>query len=217
MGAFAPLVSKPVFQSVPVLLVGALLSPGKRTVTQALRGMSKSQDAHFQNDPRVLHRAAWSSLAAGQRLLGVLISAFALRGTLVLGLEETIERRRGDRSAAQGMYRAPVRASPAHFVTASGWRWLSLMLLGPRPWTTRVGALPFLTGWCPSQRYDEQRGRAHRQLTERARQMGLLVARGWPGRDLVVTAASSVAALELLEAVRTQGAVVTRLRLDAAL
>ena len=35
MGAFAPLFSKPVFQHVHVLLVGAILSPGKRTVTQA--------------------------------------------------------------------------------------------------------------------------------------------------------------------------------------
>jgi Transposase DDE domain len=87
----------------------------------------------------------------------------------------------------------------------------------PLPWTPRVWALPFLTCLWPSQRYDEQRGRAHRTLTDRARQMLLLVARWLPGRDVVVTADSSFAALELLEAVRAQVAVVTRLRLDAAL
>jgi hypothetical protein len=91
------------------------------------------------------------------------------------------------------------------------------MLLVPLPWAVRVWALPFLTCWCPAQRYDEQRGRAHRKLTDRARQMLLLVARWLPGRDRVVTADSSFAALALLEAVRTQGAVVTRLRCDAAL
>ena len=47
--------------------------------------------------------------------------------------------------------------------------------------------------------------------------MVLLVARWLPGRDLVVTADSSFAALELLAAVRAQVAGVTRLRLDAAL
>ena len=47
--AFAPLFSKPVFQYVHVLLVGAILSPGKRTVTQALRVMGKNQEPHFQN------------------------------------------------------------------------------------------------------------------------------------------------------------------------
>ena len=84
MVAFAPLFSTPVFQHVHVLLVGAILTPGKRTVTQALRVMGKSQDAHFQNYHRVLNRAVWSSLAAGQILLGLLISAFARRVPLSL-------------------------------------------------------------------------------------------------------------------------------------
>ena len=134
-----------------------------------------------------------------------------------MGLDDTIERRRGDKSAATGIYRDPVRSSHAHFVKASGVRWLALRLLVPLPWAHRVWALPFLTCLCPSQRYDEQRGRAHRKLTDRARQMLLLVARWLPGRELVVTADSSFAALELLAAVRAQVAVVTRLRLDAAL
>jgi len=214
---FAPLFSKPVFQHVHVLLVGAILSPGKRTVTQALRVMGKNQDPHFQNYHRVLNRAAWSSLAAAQILLGLLISACARSGTVVLGLDDTIERRRGEKIAAKGIYRDPVRSSHAHLVKASGLRWLALMLLVRLPWAQRVWALPFLTCLCPSQRYDEQRGRAHRKLTDRARQMLLLVARWLPGRDLVVTADSSFAALALLEAVRAQVAVVTRLRLDAAL
>lgn len=217
MVAFAPLFSKPVFQHVLVLLVGAILSPGKRTVTQALRIMGKGQDKYFQNYHRVLNRAVWSSLAAGQILLGLLISTFALDGTIVLGLDDTIERRRGDKIAAKGIYRDPVRSSHAHVVKASGLRWLALMLLVPLPWSAHVWALPFLTCLCPSQRYNEQRGRAHRTLTDRARQMLLLVARWLPGRDVVVTADSSFAALELLEAVHTQVAVVTRLRLDAAL
>src|SRR5262245_5202015 len=204
MGAFAPLCSKPVFQYVLVLLVGAILSPGKRTVTQALRLMGKGQDTHFQNYHRVLNRAVWSSLAAGPILLGLLMSAFALDCTIVLGLDDTIERRRGDKMAAKGIYREPVRSSHAPFVKASGLRWLALMVLVPLPWSARVWALPFLTCLCPSQRYDEQRGRAHRKLTDRARQMLLLVARLLPGRDVVVTADSSFAALERLGAVRPQ-------------
>jgi hypothetical protein len=217
MVACAPLFSKPVFQHVHVLLIGAILSPGKRTVTQALRVIGKSHDAHFQNYHRVLNRTVWSSLAAGQILLGLLISAFARSGTMVFGWDDTIARRRGEQIAAKGIDRDPVRSSPTHFVKASGLRWLVLMLLVPLPWTQRVWALPFLTCLCPSQRYDEQRGRAHRTLTDRARQMVWLVARWLPGRDLVVTADSSFAALELLEAVRAQVAMVTRLRLDAAL
>jgi hypothetical protein len=115
------------------------------------------------------------------------------------------------------MYRDPVRSSHAHVVKASGLRWLALMLLVPLPSSARVWALPFLTCLCPSQRDNAQRGRAHRKVTDRARQMLWLVARWLPGRDVVVTADSSFAALERLEAVHTQVAVGTRLRLDAAL
>lgn len=217
MVAFAPLFSKPVFQHAQVLLMGAILSPGKRTVTQALRVMGKSQDEHFQNYHRVLSRACWSSLAASQLLLSLLVSTFARSGTIVLGLDDTIERRRGEKIKALGIYRDPVRSSHSHFVKASGLRWLCLMLLVEIPWAGRVWALPFMSALCPSERYCTERGRAHRKLTERARQMLLLTARWLPRRDLVVTADSSFAALELLAAVRSLVTVVTRLRLDAAL
>jgi hypothetical protein len=167
--------------------------------------MGKSPDVHFQNDHRALNRAVWSSLAAAQRLLGLLISAFAQRGTIVLGLDDTIERRRGDQIAAKGIYREPVRSSPSHFVKVRGLRWLALRLLVLLPWTARVWALPFLMCLCPSQRFDEQRGRAHRKLTDHARQMLVLVARWLHGRDLVVTADSSFArTVKILEVVYIQ-------------
>lgn len=102
MVAFAPLFSKPIFQHVQVLLIGAILSPGKRTVTQALRVMGKSQDTHFQNYHRVLNRAVWSALSASRILLGLLVATFAPEGALVMGLDDTIERRRGDHIAAKG-------------------------------------------------------------------------------------------------------------------
>jgi DDE superfamily endonuclease len=215
--AFAPLFSKSIFEHAQVLLVGALLSPGKRTVTAALRVMGLSEETHFQNYHRVLSRARWSALSASRILLGLMVAAFAPKGALVMGLDDTIERRRGNQIKAKGIYRDPVRSSHSHFVKASGLRWLSLMLLVRVPWADRVWALPFLTALCPSQRYHEERGRAHRKLTERARQMLLLVKRWLPRREVVITADSSFAALELLDAVRAQVTVVTRLRLDAAL
>jgi hypothetical protein len=217
MVAFAPLFSKPVFQHAQVLLMGAILSPGKRTVTAALRVMGLSQEKHFQNYHRVLNRALWSSLAASRILLSLLVSTLAPTGTLVMGLDDTIERRRGDQIAALGIYRDPVRSSHSHFVKASGLRWLSLMLLCEIPWAGRVWALPFVTALCPSERYCRVGGGAHPKLTDRARQMLLMVARWLPERHIVVTADSSFAALELLAAVREQVTVVTRLRLDAAL
>ena len=128
-----------------------------------------------------------------------------------------MERRRGDHIAAKGIYRDPVRSSQGHFVKASGLRWLSLMLLVPVSWADRVWALPFLTVLCPSERYYQARGRQHQSLLERAQQMRRLLARWVPTRSVVVVADPAFSALALLDAVRPQVAVITRLRLDAAL
>ncbi|MCA1636073.1 MAG: transposase, partial [Acidobacteria bacterium] len=200
-----------------VLLVGAILAPGKRTVTSALRVMGLRRERHFQTYHRVLNRAVWSSLSASRILLSLLVAAFVPEGALVFALDDTIERRRGAQIKAKGIYRDPVRSSHSHLVKASGLRWLSLMLTVRIPWAERVWALPVLTALCPSERYYEERGRRHKKLTTWARQMMRQVKRWLPEREVVVVADSSFAALELLSAMRRQVTLITRLRLDAAL
>ena len=139
-------------------------------------------------------------------------------GPLVLGLDDTIERRWGRKIAARGIYRDPVRSSRGHFVKVSGLRWLSLMLLAPIPWAGRVWHSLSHAAVRPSERYYRGYGRRHRLLTERARQVLRTVQRWQPTRPLVVVADSGFAALELLAAVTNHAlSVVTRLRLDAAL
>ena len=141
------------------------------------------------------------------------------RGVVIFGLDDTIERRRGEQITAKGIYRAPVRSSHTHVVKASGLRWLACMVLTPLSWADRVWALPLLTALCPSERFYEQRGRRHQPLTARAWQLMRLVVRWWPGREIVFGADSSFASLELLDKVATlpRASVITRLRLDAAL
>lgn len=219
IGVFAPVFSRPVWQHVKVLMTGAVLAPGKRTVTAILQIMGRRAAPDFQTYHRVLNRAVWSPLKASRLLLRLLVAVFIPRGVVVFGLDDTIERRRGDHIAAQGIYRDPVRSSHAHFVKVSGLRWLACMLLAPLAWADRVWALPFLTALCPSERFYEQRGRRHQPLTERAWQMMRLVVRWLPDRESVFVADSSFAALELLDKVKMlpRTSVITRLRLDAAL
>jgi hypothetical protein len=215
---FAPLFRERSWRHAEVLLVGAILAPGRRTVTSILRITGLGRERRFVNYHRVLNRAAWSGRAAARVLLGLLLDAFAARGPLVLGLDDTIERRRGKRIRAKGIYRDPVRSSHGHFVKASGLRWLSLMLLAPVPWAGRVWALPFLTALAPSGRYCRDHGRRHKKLTDWARQLVLQARRWLPGRPLILVADSGFAALELLAALARRGVTcVTRLRLDAAL
>lgn len=215
--SFAPLFRRPTWRRAQVLLLGALLSPGRRTVTQALRVMGRAQERHFPNYHRVLSRARWSCREAGRILLRLLVQTFAPEGPLVFGLDDTIERRWGRKIQARGIYRDPVRSSRGHFVKASGLRWLCLMLLCPISWAGRVWALPFLTVLCPSERYAAQRGQRHKRLTDWARQMVLQLRRWLPDRELIVVGDNAYAALEWLDAVRRHVTAITRLRLDAAL
>ncbi|MDP9363111.1 MAG: transposase, partial [Chloroflexota bacterium] len=220
LAAFAPLFSRRVWRHALVLVVGTILAPGRRTVAAALRAAGLARGKRFERYHRVLSRAEWSGLAAGRVLLGLLVATFAADGPLLVGIDETVERRRGAKIAAKGVYRDPVRSSHSHFVKASGLRWVCLMLLVPIPWAARTWALPFLTALAPSERYDRQHGRRHKALTDWARQLLLAARRWWPDRELVAVADSSYAALGFLAACRSWRApvaVVTRLRLDAAL
>jgi hypothetical protein len=216
---FLPLFSKRVWEHAQVLVVGALLAPGKRTVTAVLRVMGLSQEGQFQKYHRVLHRAQWSSLAVARVLLGLIVRTFASAGTVVIGIDDTLERRRGEKIKAKGIYRDPVRSSRSHMVKASGLRWLCAMLLSEIPWAGRVWALPFLTALCPSERYHQQRGQRHKPLPQWAGQLIGLLHRWLPGREVVVVADSSYAVIELLKQVSDTPDVslITRLRLDAAL
>lgn len=217
---FQPYFTNRIWPRVQLLLLGAILTPGQRTVTAILRILGLSQERHFQNYHRVLNRAVWSSLALSRVLLLALLTAFIPSGPVVLGLDDTIERRRGAQIRAKGIYRDPVRSSQSHFVKASGLRWLSLMLLAEIPWAKCVWALPFLTALCPSERYYQDQGRAHKPLTAWAGWMVQQVRRWLPGRPLVVVADASFAAIELLAHLAGLPEPVTmivRFRLDAAL
>lgn len=215
--SFAPLFSPRLWRHVPVLVVGAILAPEQRMVSTVLRVMGLAQVRSFQTYHRVLNRAVWSSRGASRILFQHLLTTFAAEGPLIVGIDETIERRRGRKIGAAGIYRDPVRSSHSHFVKVRGLRWISMMLLVPIPWAGRVWALPFLSVLAPSERSAKGHKRHFKPLTVWARQMILQVHRWVPERPLVVVGDRTYAALELLDAVRLHATLVTRLRLDARL
>ena len=220
LSPFAPLFSKRVWQHAHSLLMGAILAPGRRTVSSALRAMGLDHEKRFHRYHRVLSRARWSSLEASRILLGQLLEAFVGEGPLILGVDETLERRWGKKISARGVYRDPVRSTHEDFVKSSGLRWVCVMLLVEVPWASRAWALPFLSALAPSERYAAKRGRRHKKITEWAWQMLLVLRRWYPKREIVAVADRFYASLKLLSRCRSLSKPVTfiaRLRLDAAL
>jgi hypothetical protein len=199
------------------MILGAILAPGKRTVTSLLRIMGLSAEKNYHKYHRVLSLSKWSPLKAAKRLLLRLLVVFAPEGPLVFGIDDTIERRRGKKIKAKGIYRDPVRSSKSHFVKTSGLRWLSAMLLSPISWADRVWALPFLTALAPSERYNKEQGRRHKTLLDWSRQMILQVRRWLPHQVIVFVGDGSFSCIDFLNAVAQHVTFITRLRLDAAL
>ncbi len=217
MRPFASSFTPAVWRHVLVLIAGSLLAPGRRTVTAALRVMGLDQGAGFAVYHRVLSTGGWSSRAVAHRLLLLLVDVLVPKGPVVVGLDETIERRWGAKIKARGIYRDPVRSSHGHFVKASGLRWLCVMLLAPIPWVGCVWALPFLTVLAPSEQWSIQHRRRHKKLTDWARQVLLQTARWLPGRRVIAVGDSSFSAIELLRDVGRHLCMISRLRLDAGL
>src|SRR5712692_7692564 len=217
LAPFAQLFSERVWLHAQVLVPGAMLAPGKRTVTSCLRVMGLAWERRFTNYHRVLSRASWSALQASQILLGVLVLVLVPPGAaIVLGADDTVERRSGRQSKAKGCYRDAVRSSRKHVVRCFGLKWVSMMLLVPVPWARRVWALPFLTARCWPAKSPHQR--RHKTSVDWVRQMLKQVRRWLPERLLVLVVDGGFAAVALALACReSQVVMVSRLRLDAAL
>ena len=139
-------------------------------MADVLRATGRGQDAGFSRYHNVLSRSRWSALAAARLLLGRLVATFVPAGLVVIGLDDTIERRWGAKIAGRGIYRDPVRSSMAISSRPAA-------CAGCRPccWTDATGTasvgLPFLTVLMPSQRWAERRGVRHKSLVDGARQM----------------------------------------------
>jgi len=221
LAPFSQAFSYRIWDMVQILTIGAILTPGKRTVTAVLRTMGLQDDRQYQNYHRVLSRAKWSGLLVSEILLGLLIATFGVVGVpLVIGADETLERRKGNKIKAKGVFRDSVRSSRKYTVHAFGLRWVSMMLIVPVPWSSRVWALPFLTVLAPSEATNQANGKRHKTSIDWIMQMVCVVRRWQPKTTLVLVTDGGLCAIKL--GLRCAGLAhpvtwVSRLRLDAAL
>ena len=217
ISVFSPLFSKKVFEHASQLMLGALLTKGKRTVCGVLRSLGLSEEQKFHKYHRVLSQAKWSALSCAQALLKLLLGHFGHSNALVFGIDETIERRWGPKIKARGIYRDAVRSSKGHFVKCSGLRWISVMLLTELKWTNRLWALPFLTVLAPSKRFHDKQGLKHKKVSDWSRQICLTIKRWLPNHQLLFIGDGAYAVMELLAATMNEVTWIVRFRLDAAL
>lgn len=218
LGVFAPLFSNPVWSQAQVLLVGAVLCRGPHTVGAVLRGMGLGGERCFERYHRVLSRARWSGWQGSKILLGVLVRLLPKDWVPIIGVDETLERRRGKRIKAKGYYRDAVRSTRHQVVKCFGLKWISLMLIVRLPWSSRPWALPFLTLLAPSERASRAAGKRHKTTVDWNQQAVKAVSRWLGKRPWLLVGDGAYACVRLgWTCVASQGVLVSRLRLDAQL
>ena len=215
--AFTP----PTFKNALVLLYGAILAPGRRTVTAALRVMGLADDPRFEKYHRVLNRARWNPLLLSKLLLGLIITLCVPPGfPLIVAIDETLERRWGPKIKIKGIFRDPIRSTKKKVIHSPGIRWLCMSIVVPVPWGRRCWALPFLTVPLLSPKTSAKQGMRHRTSIDRAGQLISQVRRWCRNREIVVTGDGGFAAVSLVQHCQRkhiQVTLVSRLRLDARL
>ncbi len=218
---FAQAFTERTWEWVQILVVGAILAPGRRTVSAILRVMGLRNERQFQRYHRVLNRVHWSGLLISRILLTLLVASFVATGVpIVIAADETLERRKGDKIRAKGVFRDAVRSSKTHTVYCFGLRWVSMMLLVAVPWSPRVWALPFLTVLAPSAKTNLADGRRHKTSIDWIGQMIRVVRRWCPDQAIVLVVDGGLAAIKLgwrCAQLALPVTYVSRLRLDAAL
>ncbi len=223
ISVFSTAFRKDVWPKAEVLLTGAIICPGSRTVCNVLRSVGLQGERCFPKFHRLLSQDKWSAKWLSVVLLKLLVNAFVEAGeALVFGFDDTIERRWGSKIKKRGIYRDPVRSSKSHFVKCSGLRWLSLMLLTGLPWLEAgvFWALPVLTALCPSERFYESCGKQPKKLTDWASQMITWLSRSTTGLDrpVYITGDGSFAVYELLiHAQSLNIGMIARMKLNARL
>jgi hypothetical protein len=211
--------SQPTWIKAQVLIVGTLLTRGRRTVAAALRQMGLRDEPHFSLYHQVLNRARWSTLDLSRRLLYLLVQTFVAVGDeLTFVIDETLERRWGRRIRTRGHYRDPLASSKQCSIATSGVRWIVLTLIITPPWTQRSWALPVLSVPAPSPEVSQRLGVRHKTVPHRARQMMLVIRRWLPGGQMTIIGDQTYSVLELGSACARWGVrLIAPLRLDAAL
>lgn len=216
---FMQIFSRRIWDWVQVLTVGAILAPGKRTVSSVLHVMGLKDEKQYQNYHRVLNRARWSALEVSRVLLAMLLAAFvAANEPIILGGDETMERRWGPKIRAKSIFRDNGRSSKGHHNFTPALRWVCMMLLVKPPWSGRSWGLPFLTVLAPGQKTNEANGQRHKTSVDWLMQMITVVRRWLPGRLLVLVTDGGLSAGKLGLRCQQLGVIyLARLRLDARL
>lgn len=218
--AIGDVFTRPTCQRFTALMMGLIVTMGRRTVSHALAVMGPILDGHWCNYHRLYSSAKFSMWALAAVLVRQVVALLPADVVIELVADETVDGKEGDKVWAKSAHRDPVRSSSSKTVIKFGHKWLALCILirlkgWDRPW-----ALPILCGLCLSPRVAGGIGARSKTPSQLARQLLIRLMRWLPDRKFVLIGDYQVVTHETAEFARLhchRVTVIGRLRGDANL
>lgn len=182
---FAPAFSESVFDRWVILLLGAILTTGRRTVQNILRTVGPIAAGHFSSYHRVFSKRRWSMWRVGRVLTTLIVELLVPDGLISLVGDDSVDEHRGKKVYGKGCHRDAVRSTHSYTAFRWGHKWVVLCILVNFPFARRPWALPVLVALYRSKKWNEEHGRRHKTPPEIMRQLLAVMIRWFPDRQCV--------------------------------
>ena len=197
VSSFSIAFSDTVFQRAITLMIGTILTMGRRTVTTALWTVRSLMDGHFSSYHRVFSRARWSLWPLGKVLAAAVIALVPENEPVCVAMDDTTAQHKGAKVYGKGMHHDAVRSSHSHMVWKWGHKWVVLAILVKFPFAKRPWALPVLCAWYRSEELNRAEGRRHKTPAQLARQLMAVLIPWFPRRKFIFLGDGGYASHEL--------------------
>jgi len=187
----------PTFNRMVPLMVGAILTRGRRTITAVLRTMRGLADGHWSDYHRVFSRAAWTLWLPGLILARAILAWTDPAEPVLVAVDDTTCQHRGRKVYGKGCHHDAVRSTHTHIVWRWGHRWVVLAISVKFPFTWRRWALPVLVALYRPKELNDAEGRRHKTPPRLARQLVAALIHWFPGRKFIVLGDGGYASHEL--------------------
>jgi uncharacterized protein YerC len=181
-GAF----TAPTFRRFTTLMAGAILTTGRRTVTNLLRTVGGLATGHPSSYHSVFSRRRWSTWTLARALAGIVTRRFGPAEPVPLAGDDTVDEHRGATVYGKGRHRDPVRSTKSYTAWRWGHKWVVLAVLIKFPFATRPWALPVLVALYRTPQWDREHARRHKTPARLLRQLTAVLLRWCPGRRFVL-------------------------------
>src|SRR5918994_1556139 len=124
LSTFQPSFSTPTYHRFLVLLLGAILTTGRQTITNILRTVRHHAKGHISSDHRVFSQRRWSSWELARMLLTFVFTYMVPTGPVLLAGDDTVAERPGPDVFGKARHRDGGRSTHSYMAYRWGPTWV---------------------------------------------------------------------------------------------